>query len=232
MDFKKNLKYFQSNDKHFNIGICVLGLGLVLFALTFLVRRAGFFLMTPALTFIAVGAAIAFVPLSYRSSGSELDEDIARKIEKYEEITADETGLSDSLLRMLKSTVVGDYTYDDGVLFRRERTDRRMRTSIYTATALIFTKTGIFTAQKKISLIEDTETETTADYVYEELDSVSTVTEEKMFEDGTRSMLSFIVITADGKEIARIPTERVSAADRLCDEINHVIENVKTGRPI
>ena len=38
--------------------------------------------------------------------------------------------------------------------------------------------------------------------------------------------------TADGKEIARIPTERVSAADRLCDEINHVIDNVKTGRPI
>lgn len=232
MDFKKNLKYFQSNDKHFNVGVFVLGAGLVLFALTFLIRRLGFFLMSPSLVLIAVGAAIAFVPLSYRSSGKDLDEDAARKIEKYEEITADETGLSDSLLRMIKPTVVGDYTYDEGVLFRRERTDRRMRTSIYTATALIFTKTGIFTAQKKISLIDDTDAETTAEYVYEEIDSVGTVTEEKIFEDGTRSMLSFIVINADGKEIARIPTEKVSAADRLCDEINHVIDNVKAGKPL
>ncbi len=231
MDFKKNLKYFQSNDKHFNIGVVILGAGLVLFALTFIMRHS-YFLMTPAFVLIAAGAAIAFVPLSYRSSGKELDEMAARKIEKYDENTADETGLSDSLLRILKPTVVGDYTYDDGALFRRERTDRRMRTSIYTATALIFTKTGIFTAQKKFSLIEDTESETTAEYVYEELDSVGTIMEEKTFEDGTRAKVAFIVINADGKEIARIPTEKVSAADRLCDEINHVINNVKAGRKI
>ena len=231
MDYKKNLKYFQSNDKHFFIGVCILGAGLVLFALTFILRHS-YFLMTPAFVMMAAGAAIAFVPLSYRSAGKDLDEAAARKIEKYEETTAEETGLSDFLLRALKPTVVGDYTYDEGVLFRRERTDRRMRTSIYTATALIFTKTGIFTAQKKISLIEEVESETTAEYVYEEIDYVGTITEEKTFEDGTKSKLSFIVILANGKEIARIPTEKGSASDRLCDEINHIIENVKAGKRI
>lgn len=232
MDLKKNLKYFQSNDKHFYIGVCILGLGLVLFAFNFVFRGFGRFLMTPAVLMIAAGAAIAFVPLSYRSSGRELDEAVARKLEKYEEKTAEETGLDDSLIRTVKPTVVGDYTYDEGALFRRERTDRRMRTSIYTATALIFTNTGIFTAQKKISLIDETETETTAEYVYEDIDNVGTVTEEKTFEDGTKSKLSFIVITAGGKELVRIPTEKVSASDRLCDDINHVIENVKAGKRI
>ena len=228
MDYQKNLKYFKSNDKHFYIGIGLLVLGVILFVVSWFFylwfipyqAQIGFLL-------IAVGAGTAFIPRSLRSNSRDLDDAVARATEKYAEKTAEEVGLESSLIRNIKPVVVGDYTYDENVLVRRAKDDRRVRTSVYTATAMLFTKTGIYMSQKKIDLIEDKVTESYAEFVYNDIDKVSTVTEEKVFGDGTKAKIAFIVITVGGKEAMRIPTAKGSAADKLCDDINHMIKTAK-----
>ncbi len=224
MDYQKNIKYFKSNDKHFYIGIGILAVGAILFVLAMFLNLWFLPYQGPiSVALIGAGAGVAFIPRSLRSNSRDLDDAVARATEKYAEKTAQAVGLEDSLIRNIKPVVVGDYTYEENALMRRAKDDRRVRTSVYTATAMLFTKTGIYLAQKKISLIQDLVTESDAEFVYSDLDGVSVVMEEKTFEDGTKAKIAFIVIMAGGKEAMRIPTAKGSAADKLCDDINHMI---------
>jgi hypothetical protein len=68
------------------------------------------------------------------------------------------------------------------------------------------------------------------EFAYTDIDEVEVVNEGLLFENGIKVKTSFIVINADGKEIFRIPTSNGSASDRLCEEINHTIISVKSGR--
>ncbi len=227
MDYKKNLKYFQSNDKHFYIGICILVVGAILFSCTML--GLWFIPYQYYLSFIiaAAGACIAFIPRSMRSNSSDLDFAVAQATAKYEEEAAKKIGIENMLLRTLRPVTTGAYVFDENVLVRRAKGDRKVRTSLYCATALLFTEAGIYTAQKKISLIEDSTTENIDRFIYDDIDGVSVETEEKTLADGSKITSAFIVITSSGKEAARIPTVKKYDIDILCDDINHTLKTFK-----
>lgn len=177
-----------------------------------------------------VGAATAFVPrsISMCSSEHDIDEAVALATKNYAEETAESVGLENSLIRTIKSTVIGNYTYDtEKTLVRRGKDDRKLRTTAYTASALLFTKNGIYIAQKTFSLVDDFVSESSAEFTYEEMDEVSVFAEEYTFADGGKVQVSYFVITAAGKESMRLPTASGAAIDKLCDDINHMIKSAK-----
>ncbi len=229
MDYKKNLKYFKSSDKHFYIGVAIMAVGIICFALYyfFWIIFLPYHEITSALLIVA-GAITAFAPLSFRSSGKEIDEMLLRSTQNYAMETAEKAGLEQHLHPNIKPATVGNFVYDgENVLLRRGRTDSKLRSSIYAATAMIFTCKGIYIVQKRFSLIEKSLAESEAEFVYSDIDSVQVETEEISFENSSRVKASFIVIYVGGKEAMRIPTSNAFACERLCEDINHTIKNIK-----
>lgn len=225
MDYNKNIKYLKSNDRLFYTGVVVMGVGVVLIALT-LLFHIWFMPMqsTISLLLIAAGAGIAFIPRSMRSNSSDLDSAVAQMTDKFAETTAERTGLNGLLIKNIQPFETGAYTFDDIGFARRAKGDRKVRTSVYTASAMLFTKTGIYIAQKKISLIEDKITESNTEFLYEDIDKIFTWSDDIALADGSKSKLSYIIINENGKEAIRIPTANGSAADKLCNDVMHMIK--------
>jgi phosphotransferase system HPr-like phosphotransfer protein len=115
----------------------------------------------------------------------------------------------------------------ENVLVRRGKDDRRYRSSLYTATALVFINDGIYASQKTFSLIEDSEIESDAEFFYDELENAFVSEEEATLADGAKAKTCFVVFTCGGKEIFRAPAKSSYALTALCDDINHEIAEIK-----
>ena len=227
MDYKKNLKYYQSNDKHFYVGVIIIGIGALLFAIG---NVLGFRLMpmqTPiSMTIAGIGAAIAFIPSSGRSSERDIEDAVLRATHKYDEQVAESVNIT--LSRRIKPVLLGEFVYDgEGVLLRRGRSDRKYRSSKYTATALLFTNDGIYVSQKTFSFIEDNTVETDMEFIFENIDEAYTVCEERVFGESDKVKLYFLVISENGKEAVRIPVKYNAIVDKVCDDINNAIAEAK-----
>ena len=227
MEYQRNLKYYQSNDKHFYVGIIILGVGVVLFAIGNLLGFRMFPAQTPiSMTIMGIGALIAFVPASGRSNEHDIEEAVLRATDKYLEKTEESVNIT--LSRRIKPVLLGNFVYDgEGVLVRRGRSDRHYRSSKYVASALLFTKDGVYISQKTLSLIEESEVETDLQFAFEDMDSVYPVCEERVFGEKDSTKIWFFVISENGKEAARIPVKYNATIDKLCDDVNHAIAEAK-----
>ncbi len=228
MNYEKNKKYFAGNDKHFYIGVILMAIGAVLFALTFI----DFYLLPyqsfTALFFAGVGACVAFIPRALRTSESELDAIVEAKTKKYAEETVEEAGLERMLSRRIKPRTLGAYIFEgENITARRGKDDRKYRTNLYTATALVFTGYGIYAAQKTFSFTEEFESETDVQLIYEDLDGVSMLEEEMALANGGKVKTCFLVFSCGGKEELRVPAKGDYATQSLCEDINHEIAEAK-----
>ncbi len=227
MNYKNNLKYFKSNDKHFYVGVGILALGALCF---FFALIGAYFLPYHEITSVLialVGAVVAFLPRSLRSNENDIDEIIAEKTRGYEKITAENAGVEHMLSDKITSVTVGDYVYDgEGIICRKGKDDGKCRTTVYTASALVFTNAAIYIAQKTFSLIDDTETETETQFLYEELDAVR-AEEEIVYIMGARVKKVFIIFASDREDAMRIPVGHGMNAESFCDDINHQISEIK-----
>ena len=227
MEYERNLKYYKSNDKHFYVGVIILGVGLLLFALGNFFRLRFLPSQTSvSMLIMGIGAVVAFVPSSKRSNEHDIDDAVVRATHRYDEITIENMNLT--LSRRIKPVLLGEFIYDgEDVLVRRGRTDRKDRTSKYVASALLFTNDGVYISQKTFSLIEDSTVETDMEFVFEEMDEVYTVCEERVFGEKDTVKLYFLTIKQEGKEAARIPVKYNARVDMLCDDINNAIAEAK-----
>ena len=230
MNYEKNLKYFKSNDKHFYVGIGLIAFGAVLFVFAnFLRLRFLPYQTMISVLFASIGAIVAFIPRAIRSSENEIDEIIARKTRGYDEKILEEKYITGVLSGNLKPMTVGDYILEgDNIIVRRGKDDRKCRSTVYCASALIFTKNGVFISQKTFSLIEESEEEKCFQFVYEDMDDV-VATEEEFSVDTTdaKAKAAFLVFSETGGESVRVPIKRGAEADRLCEDINRKISDVK-----
>lgn len=226
MDYERNLKYYKSNDKHFYTGIIILGIGVLFLAVSELLGLRLFRgQMAVAMTIMGIGALIAFAPSAKRANEAEIDDAVLRATDKYDEEVAENINIT--LSRRIKPVLFGDFIYDgDDVLLRRGLSDRKYRSSKYTASALLFTNDGIYVSQKTVSLIEDSTVESDMEFVFEYLDEVYIVQEDRVFgEDKVK--IAFLVIKESGDEKARIPVKYNAIADRVCDDVNNAIKEAK-----
>lgn len=226
MDYRKNIRYFKSSDVHFYVGIPIVILGLILFVIGqfFWIYFIPYQSMT-ALLVVLVGAAIAWVPRWMRSDEKEIDDYIASKKEGYVEKAAEKLGLS--LVSGREPIVIGGFDFDSSdVLYRRGKDDRKYRSSLYTLSALFFTRNGICAVRKSFSLTEDLEHETVKEIPYCEVDDAKVVCEEKTF--GTDKIKYFcFVITANGAQQLRVPAAQDAVLDGICEDIRSAAANVK-----
>jgi hypothetical protein len=175
---------------------------------------------------MGIGAIIACAPASTRSNENDIDSAVLVETDKYDQTVAENVNVT--LSQRIKPVLFGDFLYDgEGVLLRRGRTDRKYRSSEYLASALIFTKDGIYISQKHFSLIEDKTVETDMEFIYEDMDEVYSVCEERVFGESDKVKIYFFVIKENGVEKARIPVRYNAIVDKVCDDINNAIAEAK-----
>ncbi len=227
MDYKRNIKYYNSNDRHFYVGVIIMGVAAVFFAISNILGLHFMPMQTPLCLGIAlVGAVVAFAPASGRASENEIDEAVLRATQKYDEETLESVHIT--LSRRIKPALLGNFVYDgEGVIARRGRAVRKYRSSKYTVAALLFTNDGVYISQKTFSLIADEKNETEMQFAFEDMDSVYTVCEERVFDEKYNTKIWFFVISEGGKEALRIPVKYNASVDSLCESVNRAIAEAK-----
>jgi hypothetical protein len=229
MDYGKNLKYFNSTDKLFYIGLPILIVGAILVVCELLWFFFMPYQMLIGLAIAILGAALAFIPRSLRANEKDIDAIVSAMTDRYAKEVTENLGLEKQILRMIPPTVIGNYIYDEkDILMRRGKDDRKCRTSKYRAAAVICTKNGMVISQKTFSLIDETVTETLHEFLFADIDSLSVVDNEIRHEDGTKIKDSRLILTENGKEVLNLPTVHVIAVDRLCEDINRMIASAKS----
>jgi hypothetical protein len=229
MDYGKNLKYFNSTDKLFYIGLPILIVGAILVVCELLWFFFMPYQMLIGLAIAILGAALAFIPRSLRANEKDIDAIVSAMTDGYAKEVTENLGLEKQILRMIPPTVIGNYIYDEkDILMRRGKDDRKCRTSKYRAAAVICTKNGMVISQKTFSLIDETVTETLYEFLFADIDSLSVVDNEIRHEDGTKIKDSRLILTENGKEVLNLPTVHVIAVDRLCEDINRMIASAKS----
>jgi hypothetical protein len=228
MDYGKNIKYFNSTDKLFYIGLPILAVGAILAVCELL-----WFWFIPCQLLIGIvlaviGAALAFIPRSMRASEKDLDAIVTSMTEGYAKEVTENLGLERQILRNVPPIVIGNYVYDDkDLLMRRGKDDRKCRTSKYSTAAVLCTKHGMVISHKTFSLIDETVTESLHEFLFSDIDKVSIADMEKTLEDGSKIKDSRFIVTENGKEALNLPTVHVIAVDRLCEDINRMIDTLK-----
>ena len=227
MEYERNLKYYKSNDKHFIVGMIVLGVGILLFAIGNVFGFRMFREQTSvAMRIMGIGAAIAYFPAMKRSDEGEIDNAVLRATDRYDEEVAKNVNIT--LWHRMKPVLLGDFDFDgEGVLVRRGLKDRKYRSSEYVASALLFTKDGIYISQKRFSLVEDKTVESDMEFDFEYIDEVYSVQEERVFGEKDVAKVCFLVIKEDGVEKARIPAKYNAMLDKICDDINNASAEAK-----
>jgi hypothetical protein len=229
MDYGKNLKYFNSTDKLFYIGLPILIVGAILVVCELLWFFFMPYQMLIGLAIAILGAALAFIPRSLRANEKDIDAIVSAMTDGYAKEVTENLGLEKQILRMIPPTVIGNYIYDEkDILMRRGKDDRKCRTSKYRAAAVICTKNGMVISQKTFSLIDETVTETLYEFLFADIDSLSVVDNEIRHKDGTKIKDSRLILTENGKEVLNLPTVHVIAVDRLCEDINRMIASAKS----
>ena len=228
MDYGKNIKYFNSTDKLFYIGLPILAVGAILAVCELLWFWFIPYQMIIGIVLAAIGAALAFSPRSMRASEKDLDAIVTGMTEGYAKEVTENLGLERQILRNIPPIVIGNYVYDEeNLLMRRGKDDRKCRTSKYTAAAVLCTKNGIVISRKTFSLIDETVTESLHDFLFADIDKVSVVDIEKTLEDGSKIKDSRFIVTENGKETLNLPTLHILAVDRLCEDINRMASSIK-----
>ncbi len=222
MDYQKNTKYFNSTDTLFYVGIPILIVGGIL-----VIGELAWFMFMPyqmvvGLVIAIIGAALAFIPRSLRSSEKDLDTVVSTMTEGYAKEVAENLGLERSLVKGIAPTVVGNYVYREGLLMRRGKDDRKCRSSQYSAAAVLTTKNGVVVSVKTFSLIEETITETLHEFPFADFGGMSVRDDEYVLADGTKIKDAKLVILSEGKEALALPTPHVIAIDRLCEDVNRL----------
>lgn len=229
MDYRKNLKYFKSTDTHFYIGLPLAIIGGILFVLAYIFWIYLFWYQDMiAIALIVAGAVIAFVPRSLRSSEKDIDAVIASQTENYAKESAEALGLTSSLARNMPPVVIGGYSFDhENALVRKGKDDSKFRSDKYIAAALLFTKQGFCVSTKEFSLTEEHMNETVSEFHYSDLANICVENGEHILANGVKIKSAALVIVASDGKMLRIPVKNTAAIDKLCGDINYMIDAVK-----
>ncbi len=224
MDYQKNLKYFKSTDTHYYIGLAVMALGGFLFVLGYIFWTYLFpYQDIAGIALLVIGAIVAFIPASLRSSEKDIDEAVLTVCKNYKD-SIDNMPLAAQSLSGLSSVLTGAYDYEEATYLRRGKIDRKFRSDRYTASALLFTKYGIYISEKKFSLTDNQEEESTREFHYTDIDQIETENEAYRFANGEHTTLTYLVIRRNGEIIDRIPASPGTATQTTLTAVNTHIQ--------
>ena len=224
MDYKRNSRYFHSNDKWYYSGFPIFIVGSSLFA-CWVIYFDVIPYQAPIGMFLAIiGAATAFLPYVRCSKESEIDNAIQEISAAYSKEIDDRLSLKRELKKNVEPLTIGNYVYEKDLLMRRGRIDRRCRTSMYCISRIFCLNAGIIISQKTFSLIDETSNERMETFAFSDIDSVTVIKEPFLCNDQSKIQVSYFVIIKDNAELLRLPVKHDVAMDKLCTEINGMIK--------
>lgn len=227
MDYQKNLKYFKSTDTHYYIGLVLMALGGIFFVMAYIFWTYLFpYQDILGIGLLIVGAIVAFIPASLRSSEKDIDEAVLNVSKNYEE-TVKELPISRQLAANLSPILTGAYTYEDDAKIRRGKIDRKHRSDRYAVSVLLFTKYGVCICEKRFSLTKAAETETTKEFHYADIDQITIESELVRFASGETVPLTYLVIRQNDEIKGRIPASPGTVTEATLTAVNTYIQRAK-----
>ena len=227
MDHQKNSKYFKSTDTHYYVGLAVMALGGFLFVLGYIFWTYLFpYQDIVGIALLILGAVIAFIPASLRSSEKDIEEAVLTVCKAHGEAVND-LPISRQLAANLSPVLTGAYDYEEGAYCRRGKIDRKFRSDRYTVSAVLFTKYGIYISEKKFSLTESWEEERTREISYTDMDRIESENETYRFPSGERTTLTYLAIYRNDEIIDRIPASPDTATQATLSAVNSYIQRIR-----
>ena len=227
MDYQKNLKYFKSTDTHYYVGLILLGLGAILFVLAYIFWTYLFpYQDIAGIALLAVGAIVAFLPASMRSSEKDIEEAVLTVSKNHEESIGN-TPISAQSVSHLPSILTGAYDYEHAAYCRRGKIDRKFRSERYTVSAVIFTKYGVYIAEKKFSLTDSWEETSARELPYAEIERMDIENEIYRFANGEQTIRTYLAIYQNGEIIDRIPASPATATQTTLSAVNSYMQHIR-----
>ena len=228
MDYKKNLKYYQ-NKKLLLFGSAALfAVGVLLWILP---RSADnrFVMYILSVLCIIVGGVVLIFTVSSRANDKKIDEDVTDALKLFEDETLQRFDLYERQLPYVESAVLEGYKYFEGSYLRRDK-QGKYRTEIYAKTHVYFVPEELCIGAYEISLIEDKKTDKSEAVKYADIEKAYLTDDCTEYKKGKKSInvkyQTLHIKKKDGEELT-FQAYSSETLDRLCEDINHIIERFR-----
>lgn len=223
METKRNLKYFTSKGVSplTIIAIVLLVGGLVCCAM-------GRFMMMTGILLIVVAIGVMIFAGSGKASGDDIEYQVGEKMRDMHEYGMKRFELFEKSLKFLQPQTIRGYEFNDEVYYKKG-SDGKNRTSVYNAAVLFFTGDKMHIHHKRFSFVDDTiDEELGGTYRYVDLDHAEV--RDPMFERDLGKRIvkfrdyHFVLVGKDGKDVLDMSVEYGADIDKLCSDMNRIIE--------
>jgi len=223
METKRNLKYFTSKGVSplTIVAIVLLVAGLVCCAM-------GRFMMMTGIILIVVAIGVMIFAGSGKASGDDIEYQVGEKMRDMHEYGMKRFELFEKSLKFLQPQTIRGYEFNDEVYYKKG-SDGKNRTSVYNAAVLFFTGDKMHIHHKRFSFVDDTiDEELGGTYRYVDLDHAEV--RDPMFERDLGKRIvkfrdyHFVLVGKDGKDVLDMSVEYGADIDKLCDDMNRIIE--------
>lgn len=223
METKRNLKYFTSKGVSplTIIALVLLVGGLVLCAM-------GRFMMMTGIILIVVAIGVMIFAGGGKASGDDIEYQVGEKMRDMHEYGMKRFELFEKSLKFLQPQTIRGYEFNDEVYYKKG-SDGKNRTSVYNAAILFFTGDKMHIHRRRFSFVDDTiDEELGGTYRYVDLDHAEV--RDPMFERDLGKRIvkfrdyHFVLVGKDGKDVLDMSVEYGADIDKLCDDVNRIIE--------
>jgi len=223
METKRNLKYFTSKGVSplTIVAIVLLVAGLVCCAM-------GRFMMMTGIILIVVAIGVMIFAGSGKASGDDIEYQVGEKMRDMHEYGMKRFELFEKSLKFLQPQTIRGYEFNDEVYYKKG-SDGKNRTSVYNVAVLFFTGDKMHIHHKRFSFVDDTiDEELGGTYRYVDLDHAEV--RDPMFERDLGKRIvkfrdyHFVLVGKDGKDVLDMSVEYGADIDKLCDDMNRIIE--------
>lgn len=152
MYYDKNRRYFENKKAAFFIGLGLLVAAFILFVMPATLDNYRLISILVVPTLIA-GCVLFFGSLLRRSSEAEIDEDVEKELDGFEDKVRQHFDLYDRELPYISKVVMERYHYYDTPYIRRDR-QGEYRTDHYMKNVICFTADGLCAASRTVHLTD------------------------------------------------------------------------------
>ena len=187
MYYDKNRRYFENKKVAFFIGLGLLSAALVLFVMPATLDNYRIISILVVPTLIS-GCILFFGSMLRRSSEAEIDEDVDRELEGFEEKAHMHFDLYDRELPYISTAVMQGYHYFDTPYIRRDR-QGVYRTDHYMKNAVYFTAEGLCAASRTVHLIDEETDDVYVNVPYTDITDVKLEKKERSYQIGKKTVI-------------------------------------------
>jgi len=168
MNYERNMKYFQPPDLVVPISLILIGLSLLV-----ILSDAGKLI---GIIIAGLGGFIAYRKKNGLPTDSEIDDICSREVESGLKRALEKLGVDEDEVKIIKPIQIEGYEHSriSSMVLNMQGKDMRWRASNYEAVILYFSEKQVYAYSYRFSLISNEKKESTDEYFYKDIVSIST----------------------------------------------------------